>query len=465
VSTFTPTPSYPVNLTYIALVLVIVLCWMPDALSIFGDVPLASPGMIAAVGIALISGIPVRPHILDRTGTRTVLTILTASFFITMWSLISVLDAPDPLRSGRVILTHVSGAAIFVLLYATFTVGRTHRIVRFLAFMAAVMSLLSLGAYFDDTLRHIFFEETDRSKALFKNPNQFGIALSTVAPAALALALGSPHSRIANLCFVGLICFGLIAAGSKTNLLIFSANAAFMLVLAPILEPNATRRLNHALRNLLLGVAALLGGPAALAAFNPRALLILEKFFSPDENVASLESRRVIWDYSIEKFQENVIFGEGAGQRINVFIRANESVPHSHNLFLDYLRMLGLPGGIAITFVVLALIVFLISTVVLACRARGTKYEDRLLVVGLALGGIAYIMANLSSDSLGPSTSPFGWFVIYLAMFMRCTLRISMPWRALTVADLLSPRLSPQPKRIAADFSRRLEGSRGVRPA
>jgi O-antigen ligase len=159
----------------------------------------------------------------------------------------------------------------------------------------------------------------------------------------------------------------------------------------------------------------------ALVTFNPRAVRILTQFFSEDDEVKSLLSRKAIWDFSFEQFYRYPFFGQGAGQMINLDF-GDGPVPHSHNVIIDYMRMLGVPGLVVCLIFLMAAIIALSSTILLAYRARHADHTSRMMTVGLALGGLAYIAANMSSDSFGPSTSPFFWVVTYLALFMRTVL-------------------------------------------
>ena len=62
------------------------------------------------------------------------------------------------------------------------------------------------------------------------------------------------------------------------------------------------------------------------------------------------------------------------------------------------------------------------ATILLALRSRTASLGDRYLCIGMAIGPIAYVAANLSSNSLGPTTSPFLYSVLFLGLAGRSLL-------------------------------------------
>ena len=92
---------------------------------------------------------------------------------------------------------------------------------------------------------------------------------------------------------------------------------------------------------------------------------------------------------------------------------------HSHNVVIDHLRMLGVPGGIGITVFIAATLTMLLIAVREAFMFGRAQTVDRGLMIGFALGSVAYIAANMLSDSFGPSTSPIFWIVLSSTLFSR----------------------------------------------
>ncbi|MGI9423067.1 MAG: O-antigen ligase family protein, partial [Hyphomicrobiaceae bacterium] len=177
-----------------------------------------------------------------------------------------------------------------------------------------------------------------------------------------------------------------------------------------------------------IAVLVMVLGLATLEVFNPRALRILEQFLMGGGQVKTLVARELLWDYSLDQFLKDPVLGEGAGQKLNLWYKEiKEQIPHSHNVIADYMRSLGFPGLAAISLVLLTSYCVFFSTIILAYQARLSDVSHRLTAVGLCIGGGSYIFANMSSDSFGPTTSPFFWIVVYMAVFMRRGIRHGIP--------------------------------------
>jgi O-antigen ligase len=166
------------------------------------------------------------------------------------------------------------------------------------------------------------------------------------------------------------------------------------------------------------------GGVALLNLFNPRALRLMLAFLEQDSELHSLVSRSQLWQYSFDQFMITPIRGQGAGQPIMIFYRS-QPVPHSHNVLLDYLRTLGAPGCAGLLVILATAVGTSVAMTIAALRARGAEPKHRILSIGLGVGCLSYIAANMSSDSMGPSTSPFFWLVLFLGLAARPLLRPS----------------------------------------
>ena len=189
---------------------------------------------------------------------------------------------------------------------------------------------------------------------------------------------------------------------------------------SPVAYTGARRVLMIAL-SLLATVCSFLGGALLLSIFNPRALRIMLTFLAQDGEVASLVSRDQIWRYSFHQFLMHPVLGQGAGQPVAMFFR-QETVPHSHNVLLDYARTLGAPGFLLMLTILLTAAAISLMSIRAALVARAAT-GHRIVCIGLSVGALAYIAANMSSDSMGPSTSPFFWLVLYLGFASRSLLR------------------------------------------
>jgi hypothetical protein len=389
-----------------------------------GGISLALVFMLACLPIWYSAACAREGPVLDETSRKAASIILSCVAFLILWSLVSVLGSEYPVRAGRYVATLVAAFAIYFLIVGTLTPDRLRVYLDVLCFALAFTCLLSLMAYFEPHLQAMIFQDTDRAFGFFKNPNQFGMALSTVLPVALAVLLGQRRRRLARAACLGFLLFGLVASGSKANLLISSLTFVFMLCSYSIVAFSGPKRVYMIGLSVVATALLVAGGVVLLNLFNPRALRLMLAFLEQDGELHSLVSRSHLWQYSFDQFMITPIRGQGAGQPIIVFYR-NEAVPHSHNVLLDYLRTLGAPGCFSLLIILATAAGTSVATAIAALRARGAKPQHRMLCVGLAVGCVSYIAANMSSDSMGPSTSPFFWLVLFLGFSARTLLRRS----------------------------------------
>lgn len=359
--------------------------------------------------------------ILDRTAAMGAGVMMFCLVFLICWAFLSVVNSSAPLQSGRSITTLAAAFAIFFLVAGTVTSARLDTFVGVLCFALAFTCVMSFVAYFEPHLRDTIFKGADRASGFFKNPNQFGIAISTLLPVAAAALLGRRGQRpIWLACLIALL-VGLVMSGSKANLIISFASLVLILCCySAIAYSGRTRVLMVALSVGATGVL-LVANVILLRTFNPRALRLLQTLVAENEELQSVGTRDELWRRSLEQFQRDPIFGQGAGQPLNP-LYSDDPVTHSHNVLLDYLRMMGAPGFFVLAIVLLTVLILSFSSIRLAFRARGADTRDRILCIGLATGTLAYVAANFSSDSMGPSTSPFFWTVLFLGLTARLLL-------------------------------------------
>lgn len=396
-------------------------------------VTLCFPGLFglpggASLGLAaMMASLPIwyetarsRLSPFDSVGQTATIIILSNCGFLIFWSLLSTFGTDLPLRAARYLATQVSAFAIYFLVRGTVTYPRLRRYLDVVAITLAVTCALSIVGYSVRPLGELIFRETDRAAGLFKNPNQFGMAIATVFPSIAALALGDHRRRALRVICLILLLLGLVASGSKTNLLISMTSLVFVLCAHSVVSYSGPRRIFMIALNLMLsiGVAAL--GIAALALMNPRALAILTVFLNSEGEVDSLVARSLLWKTSFDLFLANPWLGVGAGQNIEELFWATKlDVPHSHNVLIDYLRSLGAPGGVGIAIILITVIIVSFASIRAALLADASDSSRRMICLGLSLSCLAYIAANMSSDSMGPSTSPFFWVVVFLSFAAR----------------------------------------------
>lgn len=392
---------------------------------------LAAPALVSlpagaplALGVMLV-GLPVwfeaaraRRTPFDVAATRTIAIVLACAGFLIVWSLLSTFGATQPLRASRYLSTLVSGFAIYLLVRSTVTRQQILRYIDIIAAALAATALLSLIAYDIAPLHQMVFKGTDRAAGMFKNPNQFGMAISTTIPALMALLLSVRRRRPFRILCLFLILLGLLASGSKTNLMLAWASILTMLLAYAIVAYSGVRRIGMMALYLVVTLVMTGLGILALNVLNPRALGLLSQFLYSQEELESLMTRGFLWRYSIDQFLADPFLGQGASQRIDIFYRQAD-VSHSHNLFLDYMRTLGAPGLLSVAIMIGAVVTLCLWSIVGMLRATRGTTSARMICIGLSLSTLVYIAANMSSDSFGPSTSPYFWLFTYLAFAAR----------------------------------------------
>jgi O-antigen ligase len=153
----------------------------------------------------------------------------------------------------------------------------------------------------------------------------------------------------------------------------------------------------------------------ALQFLNPRAYNLLALQLSGGE-AHSVVSRQRLWSISIDLGLSHPFMGVGAGQPVG------DIAPHSHNLFIDFFRTLGVPGVALVSMMVLLVMAYLVSSVLctLFGNDRGEHAaEVNVMVLGTSVSVWNYILANQMSDSFGPSTAAFFWLPLALLIFYR----------------------------------------------
>jgi O-antigen ligase len=387
----------------------------PALVGLPGGVTPGQIWMLLSLPLWFVAAINRDGMIFDDTASLASAAILLCSALLIACSLVSAYGVDVPFRAARPIVTLITAFALYFLVVGTVTRRRLLLYVSVMCFALAATNILTVAAFVEPTLADIIFQHKDRAFGFFKNPNQLGIALSTVLPVAVAMLFAARgHRLLWGACTLFLF-LGLVASGSKANLLVSAVSLPFCLILFSIISFSGGKRV------LMVGVTVagclIAGGGAVLllSVLNPRALNLLGRVVVEGEATHSLVSRSVVWADSIDLFFANPILGSGAGTSI-------DGLSHSHNLVLDYARTLGVPGLVLVSIKLAVILAVCAATILLALRSKTSDLGDRYLCIGMAMGAVAYFGANLSSDSLGPTTSPFFYSVLFLGLASRSLL-------------------------------------------
>ncbi|RWC68490.1 MAG: O-antigen ligase domain-containing protein [Mesorhizobium sp.] len=397
----------------VSVLLLILSIWFPGATRIAGTD--GSLSFLLALFCALLSvgtyaETARRLHRIEAALTTAVLTI---SAVIIVLSLVSMLYADNPMRTMRAVFSQVFGFAIIPAVAAISMRPKglvaIDRVVTTIVIMTVVTSCLVAIGLGDARF-------ADRAEGYFKHSNQLGIALSAGLPLVAAKLVTSRRYRLLLVGCLAAVLLGLVKSGSKTNFVLGVVGLGLFFALYSIY---LIRRKQNPLKVIVGTIAAPILFEASLLTLqflNPRAYGLLALQLSGGE-AHSVVSRQRLWSISIDLGLSHPFTGVGAGQWVE------DIAPHSHNLFIDFFRTLGVPGLALVSMLVLVVMAYLVRVVfcTLFGNDRGGDHaaEVNVMVLGTSVSLWNYIIANQMSDSLGPSTAPFFWLPLALLIFYR----------------------------------------------
>lgn len=243
-------------------------------------------------------------------------------------------------------------------------------------------------------------------------PNQVGGALALLTPLGLALVLDrfgtSQNVRALAAAVLALALVVLLLTQSRSAFVGTTTGLAFVCWLR--LRQSTWSRMRRAFLQAALAVA--LTSLVAATVFTWLAPL--------DSTTDTLTSRLQIWSASVTLIGDHLYTGVGPGQFPLVLDKAFPElsasvaphIPHAHNIALQALLDLGLPGS-----VVLGLLIAMAVRGLIVTARSSTDRSLQLLVVGLAGSLLAFFAYGLT-DTIAPGARgglPF-WLVLGLAL-------------------------------------------------
>ncbi|MER9584912.1 O-antigen ligase family protein [Mesorhizobium sp. M0276] len=396
----------------VSVLLLIVSIWFPGATRIAGTD--GSLSFLLALFCALVSvgAYAETARRLHRTEAALATAVLAISAFIMVLSLLSMLYADSPIRTMRAVFAQVFGFAIIPAVAAISTRPKglvaIDRIVMAMIIMSVATSCLVAIGLGDARF-------ADRAEGYFKHSNQLGIALSAALPLVAAKLVSSRSHRVLLLGCLVAVLLGLVKSGSKTNFVLGVAGLGAFFGIYSFYLVRRKQSPIAVIAGMVTAPILLEASLVALQYLNPRAYNLLALQLSGGE-AHSVISRQRLWSISIDLGLSHPFMGVGAGQWVG------DIAPHSHNLFIDAFRTLGVPGVGLMSVMVLVVVTYVVSAVLstLLDKDRGDhSTEINVMVLGTSVSVFNYIAANQMSDSFGPSTAPFFWLPLALLIFYR----------------------------------------------
>lgn len=404
----------------ISLLLLIASIWFPGATRIAGtdgSLSFLMALFCAVIGIASYGEMTRRIH---RTEAALAAGVLATSGLIIILSLASMLYSDNPMRVMRAIFAHIFGfatipaiAAIAVRPNGAVVVDRLVSAMVVMSVATALLVIVGLGGA----------KFADRAEGFFKHANQLGIALSAGLPLVAAkLVSARRHRLVLAGCLIAVL-LGLVKSGSKTNFVVGVAGLGLFFALYAAYLVVRRKRPLTVIAGVVAAPLVLQSAVVLLQALNPRAYRLIMTQLSGGE-AHSMVSRERLWAISIDLGLAHPFTGVGAGQPIG------DIAPHSHNLFIEYFRTLGVPGVALITVLVLLIGIYLMKAVFPTVMGQGNARQAtgiNVMVLGTAVCVWNYLVANQMSDSFGPSTAPFLWIPLALLIAYRNLQRSVVP--------------------------------------
>lgn len=404
----------------VSLLLLIASIWFPGATRIAGtdgSLSFLLALFCAVVGIASYGTLGKRIH---RTEATLATALLTTAGLVIILSLLSMLHADNPMRTMRAIFAQIFGFATIPAIAAISARPNGCVLIERLVSAMVVMSVATAciviaglgGAKF-----------ADRAEGYFKHANQLGIALSAGLPLVAArLVSARKHRMLLAGCLIAVL-LGLVKSGSKTNFVVGVSGLGLFFALYAVYLAVRRQRALTVIAGVIVAPLVVQAALFILQSLNPRAHRLLMTQLSGGE-AHSMIARERLWSISIDLGLAHPFTGVGAGQPIA------DIAPHSHNLFMEYFRTLGVPGVGLITIMVLLVVVVLVGAVVPTLLGQGkSKYATgtNVMLLGSAVCVWNYLVANQMSDSFGPSTAPFFWIPLALLIAYRSMQRSLVP--------------------------------------
>ncbi len=245
-----------------------------------------------------------------------------------------------------------------------------------------------------------YYEGHDRFTGLFSNPNQLSIIVTTtfIFYVDKIETYQRRVNKILALAMVGVCFMLLLLAGSKTGIIV-----SFLIVLSFFVARKSLTKFILGIVFLFLALF-LIKESGVLQSVNPRLFDVLSTL-SPDTvlEYRTVSSRIELWEYSWKIGTSYPYLGEGLTSTLP------EPIRHSHNIVIDYLRMFGPAGLIAILFFIYAIVSYRIYI------PDNSSGNQRAKICKISI--IAYLLSNMMSDSMGPQTVFFlAFFASYLTV-------------------------------------------------
>jgi O-antigen ligase len=330
--------------------------------------------------------------------------IVVAVSLILIAATLSATHAIEPFSIVRFVARYALGLVLFVALLQLLRVPERSRFLERALWIGALLSVgvAALG-YFVPALGAWTIRYGDRAQALLNHPNQLAMVLTALVPVAFVRALGTPR-RPGPWLLVLIMSAGVAFTGSKVNLAILAGMLPVLAFLAALLQRGSLRKIGSLAGFTFGSLAAVWVAFLAVRRFNPRTIETLERLFVEPASTTAVATRSEMWRTALEEGVRNPWVGVGA-EHAGYYI----GFSHAHNVFLEFFLTMGLAGLVGLGALVTTVVALSVTSILWALTKTTLPRGQRLALLGVPVGLLAYIASNQSSDSFGGTTLPILW--------------------------------------------------------
>lgn len=302
-------------------------------------------------------------------------------------------------------------ACVILTLHVAFSSGVTARslvlgIFGGAAFTAICVELTRMG------LNLPIHKMSDARYAGFlQHANQYGILLSGTAPFIIYLFYAREKwMKVLGGVMVAVYCLCLFQCMSKTNLFLFPLAMGAGLVCLSLRTPGTLVRAMFML--VVLGAVLFAAGWLTLEVARevaPQDAAVLDRLFHDPREVKSLDERGDIWDEAIENIRRRPILGFGPGWTVD-----HMSLPHAHNLVLQFWLDTGASGVIGIGIIIVAVFLRTAGMIRESIGEAEPPSEPVIIQRMSGIGAVFSLFGNSMSASL--STATMMTFVVLVGL-------------------------------------------------
>jgi O-antigen ligase len=322
---------------------------------------------------------------------------------------ISLLAATDPFNVIRFAGRYFSGIIVIVSLPLLLTAQSRFKALQAGLMVGLISTLVMALLAFIAGIPGWAIGVGGQARGLYMHPNQLAIALTTMAPWVFARLVLMPRNYL-NILPAIAIPVVIFLTGSRANMVLVVLVILIFTIYSGIRRWNATAPI-RALTAILAATGVVFICWQALTYWLPSGARQIQQVSGAKPTEMGLDTRLLIWDRVIEETSDNILIGQGA-------THATEQLAsgHAHNMAIEFYGGMGLLGLGALILLVASVTLVTFRLFSASTKFSGDSRELSAASVGVAIGLLSHLGANISSSSLGSSTIPMFWLFLGIGL-------------------------------------------------